>query len=109
MTSREMDRDPAQEVRQDQRGGTRGEPDEAIEVLRGIWTASGKSSAELDEIFGPAKSCKNMKNVGFDDYAGSEGDIREGWRATLAREGKLSKRQGSLRDLVLGPATGSDR
>jgi len=104
-----MDRDPGQEVRQDQRGGTRAEPDEAIEVLRGVWSASGQSSAELDELFGPAKSCKNMKNVGFDDYAGSDGDIREAWRATLEREGKLSKRQGSLRDLVLGPATGSDR
>jgi hypothetical protein len=109
VTSREMDRDPGQEARQDQRGGTRGESDEAIEVLRGVWTASGQSSAELDELFGPAKSCKNMQNVGFDDYAGSDGDIRDAWRATLEREGKLSKRQGSVRDLVLGPATGSDR
>ena len=109
MTSREMDRDPGQDARQDQRGGTRGESDEAIEVLRGVWTASGQSSAELDELFGPAKSCKNMQNVGFDDYAGSDGDIRDAWRATLEREGKRSKQQGSVRDLVLGPATGSDR
>ena len=28
-----MDRDPGQDARQDQRGGTRGESDEAIEVL----------------------------------------------------------------------------
>jgi hypothetical protein len=109
VTSREMDRDPGQEARQDQRGGTRGESDEAIEVLRSVWTASGQSSAELDELFGPGKSCKNMQNVGFDDYAGSDGDIRDAWRATLEREGKLSKRQGSVSDLVLGPATGSDR
>jgi hypothetical protein len=109
VTSREMDRDQGQEARQDQRSGTRDESDEAIEVLRGVWTASGQSSAELDELFGPAKSCKNMQNVGFDDYAGSDGDIRDAWRATLEREGKLSNRQGSIRDLVLGPATGSDR
>jgi hypothetical protein len=108
VTSREMDRDPGQEARQDQRLA-RSEPDETIEVLRGVWTASGQSSDELDELFGPAKSCKNMQNVGFDDYAGSDGDIREAWRSTLQREGKLSKRQGSVRDLVLGPATGSDR
>jgi hypothetical protein len=99
-----MDRDPGHDARQDDRGGARGEPDEAIEVLRGVWTASGQSSAELDELFGPAKSCKNMRNVGFDNFAGSDGDLGAAWRATLEREGKLSERQGSVRDLVLGPA-----
>ena len=79
------------------------EPDEAVEVLRGVWAASGQTSAELDELFGPAKSCKNMQNVGFDDSAGSGGDIKAAWRATLEREGKLSDRPGSIRDLVLGP------
>jgi hypothetical protein len=97
------------EVRQDEHGGAPGQPDETIEVLRGVWTASGQSSAELEELFGPAKSCKSMQNVGFDDFAGSDGDLRAAWRATLEREGKLSERQGSVRDLVLGPATGTDR
>jgi hypothetical protein len=109
VTSRDMDRDTGAKARQDERGSTRGEPDEAIEVLRGVWSASGQSSSELDELFGPAKSCKNMKNVGFEDFAGSDGDIRAAWRATLEREGKLSERQGSVRDLVLGPATKADR
>jgi len=85
------------------------EPDEAVEVLRGVWAASGQTSAELDELFGPAKSCKNMQNVGFDDSAGSGGDIKAAWRATLEREGKLSDRPGSIRDLVLGPPTSDDR
>ncbi|MGN6793620.1 MAG: hypothetical protein ACTHJW_14640 [Streptosporangiaceae bacterium] len=109
MTSREMDRDPGREVRQDERDGARGEPDEAIEVLRGVWTATGQSGAEMEELFGPAKSCKNMQNVGFDDFAGSDGDLREAWRATLEREGKLSERPGSVRDLVLGPAVRAEQ
>jgi hypothetical protein len=104
-----MGRDPGHEARHDDRGGARGEPDEAIEVLRSVWTASGQSSAELDELFGPAKSCKNMQKVGFDNFAGSDGDLRAAWRATLEREGKLSERQGSVRDLVLGPATRADK
>jgi len=99
VTSRKVDRDPDREAGQD----------EAIEVLRGVWTSSGQSSAELEELFGPAKSCKSMQNVGFDDFAGSDGDLREAWRATLKREGKLSERQGSVRDLVLDPATRTDR
>jgi hypothetical protein len=104
-----MDRDPGREVRQGERDDARGEPDEAIEVLRGVWTASGQSSAELDELFGPAKSCKSMQNVGFEDFAGSGGDLRAAWHATLEREGKLSERQGSIKDLVLGPASRDDR
>jgi hypothetical protein len=80
----------------------RDETDETVEVLRGVWTASGQDGEELAELLGPAKSCKNMQNVGFEDLAGSEADIREAWRATLKREGKLSERQGSVRDLVLG-------
>jgi hypothetical protein len=87
----------------------RGEPDEAVDVLRGVWTASGQTSADLDELFGPAKSCKNMRNVGFENFAGSGGDVREAWRATLAREGKLSDRAGTIRDLMLGPAARDDR
>ncbi len=105
----ETGEDPGSEVRQDERGDARGEPDEAIDVLRGVWTASGRTSAELDELFGPAKSCKNMQSVGFDDFAGSEGDIRSAWRATLEREGKLGDRPGSVAGLVLGTAEQADR
>jgi hypothetical protein len=109
VASWETGEDPGSEVRQDERGDARGEPDEAIDVLRAVWTASGRTSAELDELFGSAKSCKNMQNVGFDDFAGSEGDIRSAWRATLEREGKLRDRPGSIADLVLGTAEHADR
>jgi hypothetical protein len=82
----------------------RAEPDEAAEVLRGVWAASGQTAAELDEMFGTAKSCKNMREVGFDGLGGTSGDLRAAWRATLEREGKLSDRPGSVAGLVLGSA-----
>lgn len=79
------------------------EPDEALEVLRGVWSASGQTSADLDENCG-TKSCTRMADVGFDGMAGADGDLRAAWRATLEREGKLNSGTGSVRDLVLGSA-----
>ena len=92
--------------------GTAGEPDEAVEaveVLRAVWTASGQTSADLEELFGAPKTCKNMRNVGFDDLGAAEGDLREAWRTTLEREGKLSKEPGGVRDLVFGPVEPGSR
>jgi hypothetical protein len=79
------------------------EPDDALEVLRAVWSAEGDTSADLDETLGPPKkSCKNMKNISFDGMAEPGSDLREAWRERLEREGKLSKSGGSIRDLVLG-------
>lgn len=83
------------------------QPDEAIEVLRGVWSAQGQTSADLDEACGSSKSCKKMADVGFDGLAGDDGDLRAGWRARLEREGKLNPAAGSLRDLILGSAEAS--
>ena len=83
------------------------QPDEAIEVLRGVWRAQGQTSADLDEACGSTKSCKRMADVGFDGLAGDDGDLRAAWRARLEREGKLNPAAGSLRDLVLGSAEAS--
>jgi hypothetical protein len=86
------------------------EPDDAGKVLRAVWTATGQTSAELDELLGTAKSCKSMQSVGFDRLAESgDGDLRAAWRATLEREGKLSDRPNTVADLVLGLAERSDR
>jgi hypothetical protein len=85
-------------------GAPRAERDEAAEVLRAVWSATGQTAADLDELFGTAKSCKNMRDVGFDGLADTSGDLRAAWRATLAREGKLSDRSGSVADLVFGSA-----
>jgi hypothetical protein len=83
------------------------QPDDAVEVLRSVWAAEGMSSADLDEAFGPQKSCKNMKHVSFDGLAEPGSDLRSAWRERLEREGKLSTSGGSIRDLVLGPSTAS--
>jgi hypothetical protein len=77
------------------------QPEEALEVLRGVWTGQGQSRAELDEACGPKKVCKRMVTVGFDGMA-EDGDLPAAWKATLRREGKLSSGAGSIRDLVLG-------
>jgi hypothetical protein len=80
------------------------EPDEAVEVLRGVWSAQGQSTADIDAAGGSHKSCKRMADVGFDGLADDDGDLRAAWRATLEREGKLDPGADSIRDLILGPA-----
>ncbi len=76
--------------------------DEALEVLREVWRSSGQRSVELDDSTSGGKSCKRMQDVGFDDFAAGEADLRAAWRARLEREGKLARSDGSVRDLVLG-------
>ncbi|HZX40617.1 MAG TPA: hypothetical protein VFE93_02185, partial [Myxococcaceae bacterium] len=58
----------------------------------------------LDEATGHGKSCKRMANVGFQDMAEDDADLRAAWRDRLQREGKLNPEGGSLADLILGPA-----
>jgi hypothetical protein len=79
------------------------EPDEALEVLRGIWSAQGQTSADLDDI-GTGKSCKRMADVGFGELDGAEDGLRAAWRDRLEREGKLAAGGGSVADLVLRSA-----
>ena len=78
------------------------EPDETLEVLRGIWSAQGQTSADLDDV-GSTKSCKRMADVGFGEIDDGDGDVRAAWRDRLEREGKLNSGS-SIADLVLGPA-----
>src|SRR5689334_6367364 len=77
--------------------------DQALSVLRGIWSAQRQSGADLDAPTN-AKVCRNMQNVGFGGDAGPvDEDLRSAWRARLAREGKLAPGATTVRDLVLGP------
>jgi hypothetical protein len=84
-----------------------GNTEEALEVLREVWSAQGQTAGNLEEACGTAlttgKSCKRMTDVGFDGLAEeTDGDLRVAWRTQLAREGKLNPAAGSVRDLVLG-------
>jgi hypothetical protein len=78
------------------------EPDDAVEVLRAVWSADGEAAAELDETLPAQKVCRNMKTISFDGMAEPGSDLREAWRERLEREGKLSTSGDSIRDLVLG-------
>ena len=86
------------------------EPDEALEVLRGIWSAQGQTSADLADpdkqshSHGHGRACQRMANVGFDGMSGDDEDLRAAWRNTLEREGKLDIEGGSVKDLVFGSA-----
>jgi hypothetical protein len=108
-SSREVSQEMGSDTGRDAAALSRDEADEAVEVLRGVWTATEQTSEDLDELFGPAKSCKNMQNVGFEALADATGDLRSAWRETLERDGKLSQASGSVRDLVLGSAEPGDR
>ena len=75
------------------------QPDDALEVLRGVWDAQGQTSADLEDC-GTSKSCRSMANINFDGLAGPDGDLRtakhtiETSRARRSRtsRGKRSRR-----------------
>ena len=80
-----------------------GNTEEALEVLREVWSARGQSAEDVEDACGTTTSCKRMSDVGFDGLAEeTDGDLRLAWRTQLAREGKLDRDAGSVRDLVLG-------
>jgi hypothetical protein len=82
-----------------------GNTDDALDVLRGVWSAQGQTAEDVEEACGTTKSCKRMADVGFDGLAEeTDGDLRLAWRTQLAREGKLNPDAGSVRDLVMPPA-----
>jgi hypothetical protein len=86
-----------------------GNTEEVLGVLREVWGAQGQTAEAIDEACGPAKSCRRMTDVGFDGLAEeTDGDLRVAWRTQLAREGKLNRDAGSVRDLVLPPVSGSE-
>ena len=80
-----------------------GNTEEALEVLREVWSAQGQSAEDVEDACGTTKSCKRMTDVGFDGLAEeTDGDLQLAWRTQLAREGKLNQGGSSVRDLVLG-------
>ena len=78
--------------------------DEVLGVLREVWTAQAQTTEDVEAACGDIKACKRMADVGFGGLAEeTDGDLRLAWRSQLAREGKLNRGAGSVRDLVLGP------
>jgi len=79
-----------------------GQPEEALDVLRGVWSAQGQDAADLGGD-GEVKACKRMANVGF-GAPGDDAGLRTAWQERLEREGKRSAFGGSVADLVFGRA-----
>jgi len=80
------------------------QPEDAVDVLRAVWSAEGATGADLDAaVGGHRKTCKNAKHMTFEGFAAGEEDVRTAWRTRLEREGKLAEGGQSIRDLVLGP------
>jgi hypothetical protein len=78
------------------------DPNEALDVLRGLWSAQGQTGVDLDELAAGHKACKRMADVGFGGPTGDDEDLRAAWRDKLEREGKLNPAGGSVRDLIFG-------
>jgi hypothetical protein len=87
------------------------EPAEALDVLRNVWRSNGQGADDLVDPSAEQKSCKRMADagVGYEDFAAGEQDLNAAWRATLEREGKLSRSGGTIRDLVMGSAEAEER
>src|SRR5258708_26085791 len=79
------------------------QPDDALDVLRAVWSAEGQTSTDLDEACG-TKSCQKMADVGFDGLAGVDGDLHAAWRDRLRGGGQLNPQGDRLRDLGPRPA-----
>ncbi|HZE66222.1 MAG TPA: hypothetical protein VE081_06290 [Sporichthyaceae bacterium] len=65
---------------------------DAVDVLRDIWTADGQSSAEIEELQPTGKVCKNTAMLGIKgmEDEGMANALRAEWRNQLAAEGKLT-------------------
>jgi hypothetical protein len=90
-----------------------GNTEEALGVLREIWTAQGQTAREVEEACDTGRACRKMADVGFDGLAEQDGvfepdgaELRTAWRTQLAREGKLNPGATSVRDLVLPAENG---
>src|SRR5260370_40400835 len=78
------------------------QPDDALDVLRAVWSAEGQTSTDLDEACG-TKSCKKMADVGFDGLAGAGGDPHAAWRGSARSWGEANPQAQSLRGPSRGP------
>lgn len=88
--------------------------EQALDVLRDIWSANAQSADELEEQLraNRPKVCRNMRSIGFggmDPETVSPGeatntpvdtDIRSAWREKLEEEGKLHPQGVSVAELL---------
>jgi head-tail adaptor len=65
---------------------------EALEVLRDIWAATGRTQADSEHLQPTGRICKNTAMLGIKgmDDEGMASAMRSEWRRQLADEGKLT-------------------
>lgn len=95
------------------------EGQDALSVLRGLWSAQGQSSRDVESASSCAdtsssrsKSCKATDSMTFDglideveattDTHEAITNVQTAWRKKLEQDGKLHREGKALRDLVLG-------
>lgn len=97
------------------------EGQDALSVLRGLWSAQGQSSRDVDSASScggtsssssRSKSCKATDSMTFDglideveattDTHEAITNVQTAWRKKLEQDGKLHRDGKALRDLVLG-------
>lgn len=104
------------------------EGQDALSVLRGLWSAQGQSSRDVDSASScrdssssssssSSKSCKATDSMTFDglideveattDTHEAITNVQTAWRKKLEQDGKLHREGKALRDLVLGDEAGT--
>lgn len=102
------------------------EGQDALSVLRGLWSAQGQSSRDVDSASScgdgsssssRSKSCKATDSMTFDglideveattDTHEAITNVQTAWRKKLEQDGKLHREGKALRDLVLGDDAGT--
>jgi hypothetical protein len=78
-----------------------GEGREALDVLRSVWDSQDQNVEDIEDCESPS-GCKRLKDAGVGYGGANEEDRAANWKDRLQREGKLSTKAPSLRDLVLG-------
>lgn len=98
------------------------EGQQALSVLRGLWSAQGQSSRDVDSESScgdnsNSKTCKATDSMTFEglideveattDTHEAITNVQSAWRKKLEQDGKLHRDGKALRDLVLGDDDGT--
>ena len=65
-------------------------------MLRGVWSAQGQTSADLDETCGHGSPASGWPTSASTAWPSADDDLRAAWRDRLEREGKLNADGGSV-------------
>lgn len=76
--------------------------DDPAGVLRSIWQVGDDDGSDVETLAGNSATCRNLKDVTFEDMVAQGTDLRTAWREQLARDGKLNTSAETIGDIVAG-------